>query len=897
MSRHPLDFMLAPRSVAVIGASDREGSVGQLLFQNLRAGGFAGELYPVNRKRAKVQGFASADSMRALDRAVDLALIAVPAESVAQVMQECGQVGVKTAVVLSAGFRERGPEGQRLEQEVLAIAQRHHVRLLGPNCLGISRPSAKLHAIFGRTLSRPGRVALLSQSGAVCTALADWAEARDIGFSAVVSLGAAADVGFGDFLDYLALDSETDAILLYAEGVDHARRFMSGLRVAARMKPVVAFKSGRQAAGQHAAVSHSGALIGDDAVFESALRRAGAVRANSLEELFSAAELLARRRRGRGERLAIVTNAGGLGVMAADRAEELAVPLAQLQNATSQTLDRVLPVHWSHANPVDLIGDATPQRYADALGIVLSDTSVDGAIVLLSPQGMTQPSAVAREVLAARDRGQKDVLACFMGGAQVSDAHELLAHGGLPHFATPEVAVDAFAQLVHYQRNQRMLLEVPPPLADENASDLVAAHALIERSLSEGRTLLHSSEVRDLLRAFRIPVNASFAARSSDEAVAAAERVGLPVAMKIASPDITHKSEVGGVILDLRTADAVRAAFEQIVQRARERKPEAKLEGVTIEAMHGRPHARELLVGVVRDAAFGPAIGVGAGGTWVELLHDRAVGLPPLNRVLARDMLERTRVRRALGPFRGMPAADIGAVEDVLLRISELACELPEIEELDLNPLIADEHGVLAVDARVVVKRRAASSGRYSHLAIPPYPRELERTIQLADGQTLKVRPVRPEDAQREQTFVRNLSLEARYFRFRSGLVELTPRMLARFTQIDYDREMALLATCGEGDSEQAVGVARYVTNRDGESCEFALVIADAWQGRGVGSHLMRALIEIARHQGLLRMEGEVALDNHKMLELVRYLGFAVHTHAEDGTLRSVVLELASRLS
>jgi acetyltransferase len=890
--RHPFAAFLNPRSVAVVGASDQPGKLGQIVFDNLRSSDFAGDLYAVNQRGGQVQGGRAFARVSDVGQPIDLALVAVPAATVPQVLHDCGMAGVKAVVVLSAGFREHGDAGLRLEREAIAIAREHGMRLLGPNCLGLVRPSAGLHAIFGRTRARPGRLALVSQSGAVCTALLDWADERAIGFSAVVSTGAAADIGFGDVLDYLALDPETHAILLYIEGVDHARRFMSGLRAAARMKPVVVLKAGRKPEGRRAAISHTGALIGDDAAFDAALRRAGALRANDLADLFSAAELLARRRRSQGDRLAVVTNAGGLGVVAADRAADRGLPLAELAPSTMAALDAALPAHWSHGNPVDVLGDAPPERYAQTLSAVLADPGVDGVVALLSPQTMTDPGAVAAAVAQAAEAGDKVVLACFLGGVQMRNAQVLLGQRGVPHLPSPEAAVEAFAQLVTFERNQRLLLQVPEPLSDPTPPDIEGGRAIVRAALAQGRTALSLSEAKALLRSFRIPITPSLPARSADEAMIAAQTLGLPVAMKIDSPDISHKSDVDGVRLGLGNTSAVRRAFEQLTQSAARLRPEARIAGVTVEPMHGRRAARELIVGVTRDPVFGPVIAFGAGGTLVELIGDHAVALPPLNRLLARDLLERTRVRKLLGPFRGMPAVDLFAIERVLLRISELVCELPEVQELDINPLIADPEGAIAIDARVVLKPQPPSLDRYPHVAIKPYPSHLARVIDLPDGTSLRLRPIRPEDAQLEQRFVRNLSLESRYFRFHQGLLELTPEMLVRFTQIDYDREMAFVAMVAAEEGDDEIGVARYVATPDGQSCEFALVVADAYHGRGVGTALMHALIGAARDNGLREMTGEVLTENHTMLELVRNLGFRVEAHETDATLRVARLGL-----
>jgi acetyltransferase len=888
---HPLDRLFSPRSIVVVGGSDRPGSVGQVVLQNLREGGYAGELSVVNPKHRSVGGLVCRKSVRALPHAVDLALIAVPAAAVAEVIADCGAVGIGVAIVMSAGFGEQGEEGQQRQARLLEVAARAGVRLVGPNCLGLLRPSAALHAFFGLTRPRSGRLALVSQSGAVCTAILDWAEERQIGFSAVLSLGAAADIGFGEALDYLALDAETDAVLLHIEGVDHPRRFMSGLRAAARMKPVIALKTGRMPEGSRAAKSHTGALVGDDAVFESALHRAGAVRAATLDQLFSAAALLARGQRAHGGRLAVVTNAGGLGVMAADRAAERGLSLATLGEHTLRELDAALPAHWSHGNPIDLIGDAPPERYAKALTPVLSDPAVDGVLVLLSPQAMTDPIAVAAAVADARAGSAKPVLACFMGGRLVRDAKALLSRREVPELPTPEAAVDAFADLASFERNQRLLLEVPGALTDRRPPDLLAARTLVERVLREGRSVMSLSEAKQLLAAFHVAVTPSVLARSPEEAWSAVQRLSAPVAMKIDSPDITHKSDVGGVRLGLSTQAAVRDAFYEMTVEASKRRPGAAIRGVTIEPMHGKRTGRELLAGIAWDRAFGPTIVFGAGGTLVELMADRSLALPPLNRLIARDMIEHTRVRRLLGDFRGMPSVDVDAIETVLLRLSEIACELPEVQELDINPLIADASGVLAADARVVVRAVTRTADRHAHVAIAPYPGQLTRVLQLGEHH-LTLRPIRPEDARMEQTFVRDLSSEARYFRFHRGLSQLTPLMLVRFTQLDYEREMAFVAVVERDGSELAVGVSRYVQDPDGQSCEFALVVADAWQGQGVGSALMDALADRARSMGIRRMHGEVLAANAKMLELVRDLGFDLKRHADDATLVTATLAL-----
>lgn len=899
MARHPLDCLFAPRSIALIGASERAGSVGRLVLDNLRQGGFAGPLYLVNPAHTEIMGHASAPSARDLLAAPELAIIAVRASEVARVLTDCGARGTRAAIVLSVGFAERGAQGAALQAELAQIARRYRIRLLGPNCTGFVRPELQLQAMLGHGVARPGRLALLSQSGAVCNAILDWANGRDIGFSLAASIGNGADVTFGDVLEYLALDYGTSAILVYTEGVVRARRFMSGLRAAARIKPVIVLKAGREPTSVLAAATHSATLAGSDAVFESALRRAGAVRATTLEQLFFAAELLSERRRTAGNRLAIVTNAGGVGVMAADRAAQCGLSLPQLSQQTVATLTQLLPAHWNGGNPINVFGDASTERYAEALSAILRDERVDGAVALVAPLALTKPLEVARALASAATETRKPVLASFLGGTQQREARTFLHATPVPELPGPEAAVEAFGYLASFEHSQRMLLEVPSSFADRAKADLERARTLVQAALAAGRDALSLTEAKELLRAFNIPVTPSLLADSAEAACAAAVQLGLPVALKIASPDISHKSDVDGVRLELYTVTGVREAFAQLMEQARLRRPEANLLGVTVEPMHGKRLGRELLMGIASDPAFGPVITFGAGGTLVELIADRSVALPPLSAAMAQDMIARTRVKQLLGEFRGTPAVSLDPLIDVLLALSELACELPEVRELDINPLVVDVSGAIAVDVRVQLRPAVEATlpgygdGRYHHCAIEPYPNHLARSIQLRDGQLLQLRPVRPEDAALEQEFVRGLSTESRYFRFHHGLAELSNSMLIRFTQIDYDNEMAFIAlrTDDHGRGEE-VATSRYVQEADGETCEFALVVQDAWQGHGLGRLMMQAIIDHARGRGLLRMRGDVLFENHKMLRLMQRMGFSVQSHEEDSTLRTVWLKL-----
>ncbi|MBX3664161.1 MAG: bifunctional acetate--CoA ligase family protein/GNAT family N-acetyltransferase [Burkholderiales bacterium] len=889
--RHYLTPLFEPASVAIIGATERAGAIGAVLVENMRAARYRGALFAVNPKHRSVNGVPCYPSIGQLPQRVDLAVIATPPQTVPQLMAECGLAGVRAVVIITAGFSETGEAGARLERAALDNARRHGVRVIGPNCLGIMRPGIGLNATFARGNGLPGGLGLVSQSGAVCTAMLDWALPNKVGFSSVISMGGSRDIDFGEIIDYLVHDPKTEHILLYIEGVRDARRFFSSLRAAARIKPVILIKVGRHPVGSRAAVSHTGAIVGADDVFDAVVRRAGAVRVTTIGQLVAAAQALTAHVRPRGERLAIITNGGGPGVMAADRAADLGIPLAELSQQTIDALQGALPANWSHGNPVDLIGDADAGRYRAAVTACLDDDQVDGALVILTPQAMTEPAKAADAVIAAARGRSKPVLACWMGEAGVAAARKHFAGAGIPVFRTPDPAVEMFGHLSSFYRNQQALLQTPGPLAAHSSPDVAAARRVIDAALAEKRKVLTEIESKDVLAAFGIPVAETVAAADADAAVTIAERLGYPVVLKIDSPDITHKTDVGGVLLNLRDAAAVRAGFAQVTAQVARIKPQARISGAVVEPMVRRPHGRELMVGVIRDPVFGPAIAFGGGGVAIEVHKDRAVALPPLNAFLVAELIRGTRVAQMLGPFRRMPPADMAALESVLLQVSEMVCELPWIVELDINPLILDEHGAIVVDARIVVGDYVPVRGRYGHMAIHPYPAELVTAWQ-SEGDSVTLRPIRPEDAVMEQEFVRGLSPESRRFRFMDTLRELTPRMLARFTQIDYDREMAFVATLAREGRETEIGVCRYVTNPDGASCEYAIVVADDWQRRGLGRQMMTRLIDVARARGLQTMIGHVLGNNRGMLRLCQDLGFTVSESADDPLVKRVTLTL-----
>ena len=888
MGQHHLKPLFAPKSVAVFGASDRVDSVGQIVFHNMLQSGFQGALYPINPTHAEVQGCKAYASITQIIDAVDLAVIATPPESVPAIIEECGKRNVKAAVIITAGFGEVGVAGKALERAVLENAQRYGIRLIGPNCLGVMRPDIGLNATFNNGSALPGNLAFVSQSGALCTAILDWAQISDVGFSSVVSMGSSLDVDFGEILDYLISDVKTQSILLYIEGIRDARGFMSALRAAARIKPVILVKVGRHPAGSKAAMSHTASLVGSDDAFDAAVRRAGVVRVRSITELFSAAKALSCGFNPTGNRLAIVTNGGGPGVMATDRAIDLGLEMAVLSEATIAKLNQVLPGTWSHGNPVDIIGDAQADRYQHAVQACLEDPNVDGVLTILTPQAMTKPLEAAKAVIALSKRYNKPLLTSWMGGAQVETSRAAFKRAKKPTFRTPEPAVEVFSFLSAYHRNQKLLMQMPGPLSHHLEPDIEGAHMIIEGALQQRRKVLSEMESKALLSAFHIPVAQTMVAHSPNEALLIAQQLGFPVAMKINSPDITHKTDAGGVLLNLVNAQAVRAAYHEIIDNVKLSRPEALVDGISIQPMIVKPNGRELMVGVTNDPIFGPVITFGAGGTTVEIMGDRSVALPPLNTFLVKDLIAGTHVAKMLAAFRQMPPADMHALESVLLRVSEMVCELPTLLEMDINPLIVDEHGALAADARVVVEFRSPSADRYAHMAIYPYPTHLVSDWQLADGTNIVIRPIRPEDAALEQSFVHALSEESRYFRFMNSMQELSESMLVRFTQIDYSREMALIAVTMEHDKEIELGVTRYAINPDGESCEFALVVADNMRGKGLGNKLMVALMDAARSKGLKIIEGEVLNNNASMLKLMHRLGFSVEVSQDDDSIKKV---------
>lgn len=880
MSIRNLDCVFHPKSVALIGASPRPHSVGLVAAHNLLEGGFAGAIMPVTPSHDAVAGMLAYRDVASLPMVPDLAVICTPPETVPGLIADLAKRGTRAAIVITAGFTELGTEhGKALQQQMLDAARPALLRIVGPNCLGVLSTPSGLNASFAPVAAKKGGVAFVAQSGAMLTTVLDWASARGIGFSHLVSLGDMMDVDFGDMLDYLANDTATTSILLYIETITQARKFMSAARAASRMKPVIAIKAGRHAAAAKAATSHTGAMAGVDAVYDAAFQRAGILRVQSLDEIFDAVETLAQPVRLSGDGLFIVTNGGGLGVLATDALLDRGGRMAELSPETRAALDKVLPPTWSHGNPVDIIGDASPERYADAMKVLLNTPAEDSVLVLNCPVAVAS-SADAAEAVADAMRGKsKPVFASWLGSDSAGAARKAFASADIPAYDTPDKAISGFMHLVRYNRAQRMLMEVPP--SENFVPDAAAARAAI----AGAQGWLDDSAIHKLFAAYDIPSVRSEIARDAGEAETIAKKFGGTVALKIFSPDITHKSDVGGVALGL-AADGVRAAAETMNARVSKIAPQAKLAGFVVQEMITRKNAHELILGMTVDAQFGPVLLFGHGGTAAEVIGDRTLALPPLNINLAREMMARTRVFKELQGYRDRPRADLDAIALTLVKLSQLVCDLGEVVELDINPLLADETGVIALDARVRVAPGAAPGA--ARLSISPYPRELEHSEHLDGFGDLALRPIRPDDAPAVTEFFKHLTPEDVRLRFFAPMAQMPERLLARLTQIDYDRDMAFLLF---DTKKEILGIGRLAADPDNARAEFAVAVQSNLKGRGLGKLLMQRLIAYAKARGTGELFGDVLEDNARMLSLAHELGFAVSSQAAmPGILRVSIL-------
>lgn len=886
-----LDAIFAPKTVAVIGATEKAGSVGRTILWNLISSPFGGTVYPVNPKRANVLGIKAYPNIGSIPEQVDLAVIVTPAPTVPGVIEECIAAGVRGAIIISAGFKERGPAGVALEQQILEKARAGNLRIIGPNCLGVMNPLNGLNATFAGAMARPGSVAFISQSGALCTSVLDWSFEENVGFSAFISIGSMLDVGWGDLIYYLGDDPRTNAIVIYMESVGDARSFLSAAREVAFTKPIIVIKAGRTEAAAKAAASHTGSLTGSDEVLEAAFRRSGVLRVNKMSDIFYTAEVLAKQPRPKGRRLTILTNAGGPGVLATDALITGGGELAPLSESTLDELNALLPEHWSHDNPVDILGDAAPERYAESLKIAAEDENSDGLLVILTPQAMSDPTRTAEYLKPYANIEGKPILASWMGGSDVAAGESILNRAGIPTFAYPDTAARLFNYMWQYAENLRALYETPLlASSDDEQADHARASQLIDAARAEGRTILTEHESKQVLAAYGIPTTESHLAESEDEAVAAAETIGYPVVVKIHSRTITHKTDIGGVKLNLADAQAVRDAFNSIKNAVSEKASPADFHGVSVQPMV-KLEGYELIVGSSADAQFGPVLLFGAGGTLVEVFKDSALALPPLNTTLARRMMERTLIYKALKGVRGRDPVDLAALERLMVRFSQIVAEQPWIKEIDINPLLASPERILALDARVLLHGPEVTEEELPRLAIRPYPTQYIDRWHLKNNDEVTIRPIRPEDEPLMVKFHESLSDQTVYLRYFDPL-KLSQRIshdrLARICFIDYDREMVLIAQHPE---DGIIAASRMSKLQSTNVADFTIVISDEFQGHGLGSELVRRQIEIARQEGITRIVSFLLPDHDNMRHIFEKFGFVI-TQEEGSSMSQAELTL-----
>jgi acetyltransferase len=873
MSVENLDKIFQPKSIAVVGASERNGSVGAAIMRNLLERGFSGEIHPINPNHKQIGKLPACPSLRDLKAPVDLAIISTPISLAPQIVKDCVDAGVGGAVIISAGGKEIGEQGKKLEAAIAKEARNSGLRIIGPNCVGVMSGRSKLNASFANQMPLSGKMAFISQSGAICTAILDLSVKEKIGFSYFVSLGDMLDVDFGDMIDYLGGEPDVSSIVMYVESLTNFRKFMSAARTVSRVKPIVVLKAGRTQAGALAAASHTGAMAGEDLVYDAAFRRAGVLRVKTFEELFDCAELLAKQPKPTGPGLAIITNAGGPGVMAADALGDYGNEPVSLSAETLQELDEILPSYWSKRNPIDMLGEATPELYRKVVEISLNAKEVNGLLVISAPQALADTAEVAANLVDLIREKPIPIITSWVGGSDMQKGRDIFNQAGIPTFDTPERAVRAFIDIYRYSKNIEMLQQIPSRLSRRLEFDRQKAQTIIQAGLSTDNGLLTESESKALLSAYGIPASPIETANSKAEAIQKATKIGFPVAIKIDSRDITHKTDAGCVLLDLKNETDAEEAFDKIMHHAHTYDPKARIEGVTIQPMITHPDY-ELILGVKKDRDFGPVILFGMGGVFTEVLDDRAIAFPPLNRMLARRLMEQTRVYRLLQGYRNTPPANLEIIEEVLIRLAQLVTDFSEIQELDINPLHVTPEGVCAVDARVLLKPSATTAPQ--HLVISSYPDQYEDHTQTSTGMDIFVRPIRPEDAPLLIELFESLSPQSIYRRFFTPMKRLPHSMLARFTQIDYDRHIALVALPESELGEKMLGVARAIIGRSLKEAEFSVVVSDPWQGKGIGAALLRRCISIAKERGIEKVMGTVLAENTQMLALGKKLGFNI---------------------
>ncbi len=871
-----LRVLFNPKTVAVVGATNNKESVGYGIMHNILGSGFEGIVYPVNRKRISIQGVRAYPGVKDIPDRVDLAVVATPAAFIPQITEECGEAGIKAMVIISAGFLEAGEEGKALFARVKAIAKKYNIRFVGPNCLGFIRPSLNLNASFANKMALPGRIAFISQSGALCTSILDWSVKQKVGFNYFVSVGSQGDVGIHDLIDYFGSDSKTSCILIYMESLTNAKRFMSAARAFARTKPIIILKVGKSAAGAAAAMSHTGSLSGDDAIFDAAFERAGVIRVNTIAELFNAAQTLSSQPRPRGNRLAIVTNAGGPGVISSDELSGMNGEIAKLSQDTINHLGTFLPAAWSHGNPVDVLGDADAAKYKGAVEACLKDANTDGVLVILTPQSMTNAEDIARQITTLRGTGIKPILTSWMGADDVEKGKSVLEQAGIPVFNTPESAVRCFMYMYQYSRNIKLLTETPESEPREFSPNRDANKLIIKKAAAEGRKVLTEYESKLFLANYEIPIGEFKIATNMEEAADIAAEIGFPVAMKILSPDILHKTDVGGVRINVSTREEAMRAHEDIMAGAARHKPEARLDGILVEKMVKKRF--ELFVGCKKDPIFGPVIVFGLGGVNVEVFKDTNIGLPPLNMGLSRRLIEDTKIFTLLKGYRGMEGVELKSLQFLLLQFSYLVMDFPEISELDINPIGIDSKGSSVLDAKIILDENILKNPvePYSHLVIAPYPRHYERRTKLNNNVDIFLRPVKPEDESIMAEMFTRFSESTERFRFFQFINSVTHDMLVRYTQNDYDREIAIMGEVKEDGIKKMVGVARLMADPYNDNAEFAIVVADPWQKQGLGNQFTDYMLEIARERKLKKVYAHFLKNNHAMRHIFEKRGFKI---------------------
>ncbi|MCF7920752.1 MAG: acetate--CoA ligase family protein [Candidatus Cloacimonetes bacterium] len=878
-----LSKLFNPKVIAIIGASGKEGTVGHSLIKNIIGSGFDGIVYPINPKRTNILGVKTYPSLELVPDQVDLAIIATAAAAVPAIVEDCGIHGVSGIVLISAGFAEiGGEEGKAMLKRISDTIKKYNMRMIGPNCLGFIKPSIKLNASFANRMALPGKIAFISQSGALCTAILDWSVKQNVGFSHFVSIGSALDVSFHDLIDYFGSDPQTTSIVIYMESLTDARSFLSAARAFSRNKPIIVLKAGKSSEGAKAAMSHTGSLAGNDFVFDAAFKRAGVIRVDTIAELFNIAQALAMQEKPAGKRIAIVTNAGGPGVIATDTLIANGGELANLSEETMTELNSCLSPNWSKNNPVDVIGDARPVDYENAVEACLKDKGVDGVLVILTPQSMTNPTETAFRITQVAKKSNKTLLASWMGADDVEEGRKLLEANSIPVYDTPEDAVLCFMLMSHYTRNLELLHETPAQIPSKFHPRVEESRELIKEVLADNRTVMTEFEAKRLLDFYQISVVKNGLATTEDEAVKISERIGYPLVMKIASPDILHKTDVGGVILNISSSEEARNSYKKIMSSVNAKMPDADIRGIFVEQMSKRKY--ELIIGCKKDPIFGPTIVFGMGGVAVEIFKDTTVGLPPLNMALAMRLIEDTKIYKLIKGYRGMPGADIEAIQFLLYKFSYLLMDFPQILEIDINPFGVDERGGIVLDAKVILDDKVVIDEKnpYKHLVISPYPSKYIKDIVLDNGLPVTLRPIKPEDELMEKEMFSNFSERTQRFRFFQLIKDISHDQLIRYTQIDYDREIAIIAEVTDEGRKKMAGVARLIADQYNETAEFAIVIADPWHSHGLGNKITDYILEIAKTHGIKTVYASILAVNHIMLHMFRTRGFKL-TKVEDG--------------